>query len=135
MPTLEEAASAFARDILVMNIPAVMASFTPDGMLKLLALQGQLLAQAQAAGQTVAPSTSGPTSGGPLQPPATEYTALIEESVGEDHPVRLSFAGPAGTGVFRTIWRQIDGVWKIYDLSVVELVADEPPQAASEGTQ
>lgn len=121
MSTLEEAANAFARDIMTMNFGGLMTVFTPEGMMKAMALQGQLLAQAQAAGQPATP----PVPGQPVQVPAqvlpTGYEVQVQERSGEDYPVLLSFTNPNGTGVFQTTWREIEGVWKVNDLELAGL--------------
>lgn len=129
MPSLEEAANAFASDLVAMNIPAVMAAFTPEGMMKMMALQGSILArlsQAQASGQTV---TLPPAGQMPAQPPATKFEIAIEEGDGEDRPVRMTFSGPSGTGVFLTTWREVEGAWKVNDVSLVDLLPKESPQS------
>ncbi|MGI8553712.1 MAG: hypothetical protein ACR2PL_23425 [Dehalococcoidia bacterium] len=135
MPALEEAANTFARDLTTMNFARLMTAFTPDGMMKAMALQGQMMAQAQAGGQTAPPATPGQLPSGPI---ATSYELAVEESSGDDHPVQMTFHGPAGTGVFRTIWRevevpaadgQINQVWKVNDMAIVQLTPKEAPQA------
>jgi len=126
MPTLEEAANAFARDIMTMNFAGLMMAFTPEGMMKAMALQGQMLAQAQASGQAVPQPIPGQMPGQvPAQALPTSYEVVVGEGEGGDHPVSLSFSGLSGTGLFKTTWREIDGVWKVNNMAIVSLTARE----------
>ena len=128
MPTLEEAANAFARDIMTMNFAGLMLAFTPEGMMKAMALQGQMLAQSQASGQTLPQAIPGQMPGQvPPQVLPTNYEVVLGESANEseDRPVTLSFSGASGIGVFQTTWREIEGVWKVNDMAIVSLSARE----------
>jgi hypothetical protein len=128
VPSLEEAANAFARNLVSLNVPAAMAAFTPEGMAKMMALQGQLIAQTQGSAPGVA-TAAGST---PPQPGATDYEIAVEEPEGEEHRVRMTFRGPMGSGVFLTTWREVEGTWKISDVVLVELVARQASQERGE---
>jgi hypothetical protein len=142
MPTLEEAANAFARDIMTMNFAGLMMAFTPEGMMKAMAIQGQMLAQAQASGQQIPQALPGQMPGTlpgqmpgtlpgqmpgqiPAQALPTNCEVVVGDAEGEDYPVSLSFSGLSGTGLFKTTWREIDGVWKVNDMAIVSLTPAE----------
>lgn len=128
MPSLEEAANSLASNLVAMNLPAVMAAFTPEGMMKMMALQGQLLAQIQSSPQASQTLTLPPAGQMLAQSPVTSFQVAIEEGDGEDRPVRISFSGPSGAGVFLTSWRQVEGAWKVNDVSLVDLLPKQSPQ-------
>ena len=132
MPTLDEAANAFARDLTAVppNIAGLMLVFTPEALMKAMAMQGQMqmrAAQAMAAGQMPAPTTG--------------YTVEQTGQEGDDHLVSLKLQSADGTAEIAMRWREIDGVWKVNDLGLASLLdaqgnAVDPsaPPAASRGT-
>ena len=132
MPTLEEAANAFARDLTAIppNIAGLMLVFTPEALMKAMAMQGQMqmrAAQAMAAGQMPAPTTG--------------FTVEQNGQEGDDHLVNLKLQSADGTAEIAMRWREIDGVWKVNDLGLASLLdaqgnAVDPsaPPAASGGT-
>jgi len=140
MATLQEAADMFAKDLTTMNFAGLMGAFTPEGMMKAMALQGQLMAQAQTSGQAVPAQPPGQMTSQPL---ATSYVVAVEDAEGDDHPVRMTFHSPTGTGVFRTTWREVDvpaaegqtlKVWKVNDMAILQLTPSETPQAAAQAS-
>jgi hypothetical protein len=113
MPTLEEAANAFARDLTAIppNIAGLMLVFTPEALMKAMAMQGQMqmrAAQAMAAGQMPAPTTG--------------YTIEQHGQEGDDHLVNLKLQSADGTAEIAMRWREIEGVWKVNDLGIASLV-------------
>ncbi|HLZ71206.1 MAG TPA: hypothetical protein VKV26_14995 [Dehalococcoidia bacterium] len=109
MPTLEEAANAFARDLTAVppNIAGLMLVFTPEGMMKAMAMQGQMqqrAAAAMAAGQMPAPTTG--------------FTVDLVGQDGDDHLVNLKLQSADGTAEIATRWRELEGVWKVNDLGL-----------------
>lgn len=132
MPTLEEAANAFARDLTVVppNIAGLMLVFTPEALMKAMAMQGQMqmrAALAMAAGQVPAPTTG--------------YTVEQNGQEGDDHLVNLKLQSADGTAEIAMRWREIDGVWKVNDLGLASLldaqgkpVDPSAPPAPSGGT-
>ena len=110
MATLEEAADAFAKDLTTQNIAGLMLAFTPEGMMKAMALQGQMqarTAQAMAQGRTPAPVTS--------------YSLDVKGAEGDDQVVHLTTRSDDGSAEIQIRWREVEGVWKVNDLSLVEL--------------
>lgn len=108
MPTVEEAAGKFADDLKSQNIAGLMLVFTPEAMMKALTMQGQLQAramQAQAAGQT-----PGQITGYQLDPKGVD---------GEDEVVHITMESTDGNAEIMTRWREIEGAWKVTDLSLV----------------
>ncbi len=113
MPTLDDAANAFARDLTAIppNIAGLMLVFTPEGMMKAMALQGQMqlrAAQAMAAGQLPAPTSS--------------YTIAIQGQEGDDHLVTLRLESSDGAAEIATRWREVDGIWKVNDLGLASVL-------------
>lgn len=113
MPTIEEAADAFAKDLTATppNIAGLMMAFTPEGMMKAMAMQTQMQARAAAAlaaGRTAAPSTG--------------YTLDVKPAEGDDQVVHLNMQSADGTLEVMTRWRDVAGVWKVNDLGVVRMV-------------
>ena len=97
MAELKEAADRFAKDLMSQNIAGLMLSFTPAGMMKAMAMQGQMAA-------------AGP------QPPATGYEVSIE---GEDSAL-VVLKNANGEAKISTKW-MIDpatSTWKVDDIQV-----------------
>lgn len=110
MATLEEAADAFAKDLTSQNVAGLMLAFTPEGMMKAMALQGQMqarAAQAMAQGRTPAPATS--------------YSLDVKGAEGDDQVVHLTTRSDDGSAEIQIRWREVEGVWKVNDLSLVDL--------------
>lgn len=109
-PTLAEAADAFAKDLTTQNVAGLMMAFTPEGMMKAMALQGQMQArtmQVMAQGRTPAPVTS--------------YSLDVKGAEGDDQVVNLTTRSADGSAEIATRWREVEGVWKVNDLSLVAL--------------
>ena len=109
MATVEEAATAFAQDMVNQNMAGLMQVFTPEGMMKAMALQGRLqarAAQAMAAGHAPAPMSG--------------FTVDAKGADGEDQVVHLNLESNDGTAEVLTKWRELEGVWKVTDLALVE---------------
>ncbi len=96
MADLQEAANQFIEDLIAQNMAGLMATFTPEGMQKAMALgQGQ-----QPQGAVI----------------RKEAKLLAPE--GEDHPVDLHVGTDAQEAVIGTVWREIGGAWKVNDIHV-----------------
>lgn len=103
MPDLQEAAQQFAKDILANNIAGLMPVFTPAGMGKAMAMQGQ---------------------GGGAQG-ATDFDIADQG----DGLIHITFKAADGEGTIFTRWVDVDGVWKVDDMGPVG--ADAEGDAAS----
>lgn len=90
MPTLHAAAEQLARDIIANDLMALMQAFTPQGMVKALAVQAQ--------------------TGG-----AQDATGYVVEEQGEN-VVRITFHAPDGDGTIVTRWVQQRESWKVDDM-------------------
>ena len=91
---LQEAAEKFLDDLVAQNMGGLMATFTPEGMSKAMAL-GQ------------------PPAGAP-----TSKKVIVLSAQGEDHPVDFELEAPAGQAVIGTVWREIGGQWKVNDIQI-----------------
>src|SRR6185437_16357610 len=49
MPSIQEAADQLGKDLVTQNMASLMMALTPEGMMKAMALQGQMMAAQQAA--------------------------------------------------------------------------------------
>src|SRR5579883_3377309 len=99
MPTLQEAADQLAKDMVAQNMPGLMLALTPEGLMKAMALQGQLMAaQASAAAAGMQPPS-----------PPTSATAEVKGAEGEDQIVDLRFSSAQGTADVQTRWRELAG--------------------------
>lgn len=105
MATIEEAAAQLGKDLIAQNMPALLMALTPEGMMKAMALQGQLMAAGAAA----------LAAGMPLPPPATKAEFELKGDEGADTLVNLLLESTAYTAEVQTKWRQIEGVWKVND--------------------
>lgn len=105
MPSIQEAADQLGKDMITQNMASLMMALTPEGMMKAMALQGQLMA-AQAAAAAAG-----------VQPPAplTAATAEVKGQEGDDQLVELSLHSAEGVAVVQTRWRELAGVWKVND--------------------
>lgn len=90
MPTLHAAAEQLARDIIANDLIALMQAFTPQGMVKALAVQAQ--------------------TGG-----AQDATSYVIEEQGEN-VVHITFHAPDGDGTIVTRWVQKGESWKVDDM-------------------
>lgn len=100
MAELQEAADQFARDLVGQNIAGLMMAFTPNGMGKAMAMQGQM----QASGQP--------------QSAATGYEVRMNGQEGEDHLVEIVMKTAQGEGVIATRWKDVEGAWKVDDIAL-----------------
>jgi hypothetical protein len=87
MSDLKEAAEQFMENLITQNMGGLMATFTPEGMSKAMAM-----------GQGPQPS------GLP-----TKKEVVLGEANGEDHSVELQLATADQEIVIGTVWRQGDG--------------------------
>lgn len=110
MPTIEEAANTFAKDLSSQppNIAGLMMVFTPEGMMKAMTMQGQMQARAAQA-----------MAEGRMPAPATGYTVDLKRSEGDDQLVHINLESADGTAEIATRWREIEGVWKVNDLALI----------------
>lgn len=99
MADLMVTADQFAKDLAAQNIAGLMMAFTPSGMMKAMALQGQM----QAAGAV------GPTTGFDLSAPAVE---------GEMTIIDITMKRADGEGVLFTKWKEEAGAWKVDDIGI-----------------
>lgn len=99
MAELQEVADQFAKDLRNQNIAGLMMAFTPEGMGKAMALQGQR----QAAGN---------------QAPATEHEIVLGAQEGDDYNIDIVMKGPDGDATIATKWRDVAGSWKVNDIGM-----------------
>jgi len=99
MAELKDVADQFVKDLTQMNIAGLMMAFTPDGMMKAMAMQAQMAAN-----------------GGPQPATSSETTMLGQE--GDDHVVDITLNSAAGAVVIGTRWRDVAGAWKCNDIAV-----------------
>lgn len=97
MPELSESAEQFAKDIIANNIAGLMLAFTPVGMGKAMAMQGQ------GGGAGAAQGSSG-----------------YEIADQGDGLIHITFTGDDGDGTIFTQWVDVEGVWKVDDMGAVE---------------
>ncbi|MAE93193.1 MAG: hypothetical protein CL910_00895 [Deltaproteobacteria bacterium] len=96
MADLQESANQFIEDLIAQNMAGLMATFTPEGMSKAMAL-GQ-----------------GPQPQGPV----TRKEAVLLAAEGDDHPVDLVVGTDSQEGIIGTVWREVGGAWKVNDIHV-----------------
>lgn len=109
MPSLQEAADQLGKDMIAQNMPGLMMALTPEGLMKAMALQGQLMAaEASAAAAGMRPPS-----------PPTSATAELKGAEGEDEIVNLQFGSAEGVAEVQTRWRELAGVWKVNDFSLI----------------
>lgn len=108
MPDLEEAVNTLAKDLLSQNIAGLLMVFTPEAIAKAMAMQVQL--QARAAELTAQGKTPAPARG---------YTIAIGDQQDEDQTALISLESADGTAEIRTLWRELDGLWKVTSLEMV----------------
>ena len=97
MADLQEAANQFLEDLIAQNVAGLMATFTPQGMQKAMAMgQGQ-----QPAGGT----------------PTTKEARLLPAE-GDDHPVDLIVGDGTQEAIIGTIWQKQGDTWKVNDIEV-----------------
>ncbi|MFN0093301.1 MAG: hypothetical protein ACKVVT_00775 [Dehalococcoidia bacterium] len=99
MADLTASAEQFAKDLAAMNIAGLMMVFTPNGMMKAMALQGQM-----AAGGAQAPTTG------------TEIGAPVAE--GDLQVVDIVMKNANGQATLFTKWKEEAGAWKVEDIGV-----------------
>ncbi|MCA9830540.1 MAG: hypothetical protein R3B97_11960 [Dehalococcoidia bacterium] len=97
MAELKEAADRFAKDLMAQNIAGLMLAFTPAGMMKAMAMQGQMAA-------------AGP------QPPPTGYEVTVD---GEDSAL-VVLKNSNGEAKISTKWMldPATSTWKVDDIQV-----------------
>jgi hypothetical protein len=100
MADLTETATQFANDLIAQNLAGLMMVFTPNGMGKAMAMQGQM----QAGGQPQAAA-----SGFELRPAGEN---------GDDRLLDLVLKNANGEVVISTTWREIAGAWKVEDIAL-----------------
>ena len=97
MADLKESAAQFIEDLIAQNMGGLMATFTPEGMGKAMAMGQQ-----------------SPPGGTP-----TKKEVVILEASGEDHPVDLHLASDAGEeAIIGTVWREVGDAWKVNDIQI-----------------
>jgi hypothetical protein len=112
MPSIQEAADQLGKDLITQNMASLMMALTPEGMMKAMALQGQMMAAQQAAA----------AAGLPPPAPATAATADVKGQEGEDQLVELSLHSADGVAVVQTRWRELAGVWKVNDFLLLRVI-------------
>ena len=96
MVDFQEALDQFVQDIMANNIAGLMPVFTPVGMGKAMAMQGQ-----------------GGDGGG-----ATGATSFETADQG-DNLIHITFKADDGEGTIFTQWVEVEGVWKVDDMGAV----------------
>ncbi len=96
MADLKETAEKFLEDLIVQNIGGLMATFTPEGMSKAMAMGQQ-----------------SPPGGTP-----TKKEVNIGEPQGDDHPVEFVVGNDTQEAVIGTLWREVGGAWKVNDIEL-----------------
>ena len=99
MADLQAAAETFANDLKNQNIAGLMMAFTPNGMMKAMAMQAQM----QAAGG---------------QQPVTGVVCTLGSEEGEDHLVDIEMQNATGGAVISTKWKDVAGAWKVDDMAL-----------------
>jgi hypothetical protein len=100
MPDLRESAEQFAKDMAAMNIAGLMMAFTPNGMMKAMAMQTQM----QTAG--AAPQA------------ATGFEVNVGGQEGELHLVDILLKNADGEATIFTKWQDVAGAWKVEDIGI-----------------
>ena len=101
MADLQEAANQFLEDLIAQNVAGLMATFTPQGMQKAMALgQGQQ------------------TGGTP-----THKEARLLPPEGSDHPVDLIVGDGTQEAIIGTVWQLVGDAWKVNDIEVKQAPA------------
>ena len=99
MADLKETADQFAKDLVAQNIAGLMMAFTPNGMGKAMAMQGQMAA-------------AGP------QAPTTGHEVNIIGPDGDDTVIDIVMKNAGGQGIIMTKWKEVAGAWKVDDMSL-----------------
>ncbi len=99
MAELQAAAETFANDLKNQNIAGLMMAFTPNGMMKAMAMQSQMAAQ-----------------GG--QQPVTGVNVTVGGQEGEDHLVDIEMQNAGGSAIISTKWKDVAGAWKVDDMAL-----------------
>jgi hypothetical protein len=99
MAELKETAETFANDLKNMNIAGLMMAFTPNGMAKAMAMQGQM----QAAGG---------------QQPVTGVDVNVVGAEGDAQIVEITMKNEGGAAVISTTWKDVAGAWKVDDMAL-----------------
>lgn len=99
MADLNETATQFANDLIAQNIAGLMMVFTPNGMGKAMAMQGDMQA-------------------GGAQPTATGFELRPAGEAGDDRLIDLVLKNATGEVVISVTWREIAGEWKVEDIGV-----------------
>ncbi len=96
MADLKERAEKFLEDLIANNVGGMMATFTPEGMGKAMAM-------------------------GQQQPPAgapTKKEVNLGDPQGEDHPVEFVVGNDTQEAIIGTQWREVGGAWKVNDIEL-----------------
>ncbi len=96
MADRQEAANQFIEDLVDQNVAGLMGTFTPEAMQKAMSM-GQ-----------------GPQAQGPV----THKEARLLPAEGDDHPVDIVVGTDTQQGIIGTVWREIDGAWKVADIEM-----------------
>ena len=99
MAELQASAETFANDLKNQNIAGLMMAFTPNGMMKAMAMQAQM----QAAGG---------------QQPVTGVVCTVTGQEGDDHLVDIEMLNAGGSAVIATKWKDVAGAWKVDDMAI-----------------
>ena len=99
MADLQAAAETFANDLKNQNIAGLMMAFTPNGMMKAMAMQSQM----QAAGG---------------QQPVTGINVTVDGQEGDDHLVDIEMQNAGGANTITTKWKDVAGAWKVDDMAI-----------------
>lgn len=97
MAELKDAADLFAKNLVAQNVAGLMLAFTPAGMMKAMAMQGQMAA-------------AGP------QPPVTGYDVTVDS----EDSVTVVLKNANGEAKISTKWLLDDATatWKVDDIQV-----------------
>ena len=96
MADLKETAEKFLEDLIAQNVGGLMATFTPEGMSKAMAM-----------GQPQAPAGT-----------PTKKEVQIQDAQGEDTPVDFVVGNDEQEAVIGTLWREVGGAWKVNDIQL-----------------
>ena len=96
MADLKETAEKFLEDLIAQNVGGLMATFTPEGMSKAMAM-----------GQQQTPAGT-----------PTKKEVQIQDAQGEDTPVEFVVGNDEQEVVIGTLWREVGGAWKVNDIQL-----------------
>lgn len=96
MADLKEAADKFLDDLIAQNVAGLMATFTPAGMTKAMGM-----------GQPDAPSGT-----------PTKREVIVGAAEGGAHPVTYNVGNDSAELSVKTVWKEVDGIWKVDDIEL-----------------